>query len=38
MTEVSMTAGLDGLLVGGNTWTIDGMTMRQRLVYSEIGN
>jgi len=35
---IRLFASLDGLLVGGNLWTIDGMTMRQRLVYSAVGN
>lgn len=35
---IRLFATLDGLLVGGNMWTIDGMTMRQRLIYSQTGN
>lgn len=34
---IRLFAVLDGQLVGDNSWTIDGMTMRQRLVYAEIG-
>ena len=35
---IRLFAALDGLLVGGNIWTIDGMTMRQRLVFSQTDN
>lgn len=35
---IRLFAVLDGLLVGGNLWTIDGMTMRQRLMYSQTGD
>ena len=34
---IRLFAVLDGSLVGGNSWTIDGMTMRQRLVFAETG-
>ncbi len=34
---IRLFAVLDGSLVGGNSWTIDGMTMRQRLVLAETG-
>lgn len=34
---IRLFAVVDGSLVGGNFWTSDGMTMRQRLVFSETG-
>lgn len=32
---IRLFAVVDGSLVGGNFWTSDGMTMRQRLVFAE---
>lgn len=32
---IRLIAAVNGALVGGMSWTLDGMTMRQRLVFSE---
>lgn len=35
---IRLFAVVDGSLVGGNSWTIDGMTMKQRLVLAKAGD
>jgi hypothetical protein len=32
---IRLVAAVNGVLVGGMSWTVDGMTMRQRLVFSQ---
>ena len=34
---IRLFAVVDGSLVGGSSWTVDGMTMRQRLVFTQTG-